>query len=670
MPVLIAAFLLGAVVSPPPDDDDDKRSSGRPAAATAKSADDVQGEVGPSTVRKTEAGGDDDDEEGRGQRSSTIVVTAHKLDTARSHIDAALGASIYSLTNDTIENRPGGETGSVSDILAQAPGVTPSGTGLNLRGSPANQVRINNVIVPEAISDPADLLSSRIADTTRLITGTLPAQFGFAPAGVISVTTKNGLYQHGGQGELFAGTDGFVEPAFEWTGSAGATSLFASGEFEHERSRVADARETSAKDRRTGIDGLGFADHVIDENNRVSLIVGGAHERHEIGATSIGPGTDANGDAYGVATYQHSVGGFTLQTSLFAGAGSNEARFAVTAREHRTSWGTQIDAADTLGAANLVRFGLLATRSAARELGLGGDHSSAGRTSIAVYAQDEWKLASTLTCNPGVRVEWLRGFGPAPRLEPRASLVWQSLNGLAAHLGYARYASAPPLGEGANGASLPDERDDYFDGGLQQTLGGLTVGIDAYSRSTRNYIAEHQTIGSAVPAAFAFDRARISGLELSGTYARHGMTAWANLSLSRAKGRTMIAGEGIFDPATIAAASKGFIPLPGDRPITANGGITQRLGKLTLGGDVLFSSGAVRTLVDTDPNGARHSSYALFGLAAVYHTRIARSPADLRLDLTNLTNVHYALGDTTSLAGDWTRRGRPRAITIGIEQAF
>src|SRR5207244_13320259 len=97
-------------------------------------------------------------------------------------------------------------------------------------------------ILPEARSDPADHLSSRLAETTRLITGTLPAQFGFAPGGVISVTTKNGLYQRGGQAELFAGIRGMLEPAVEWAGSAAGTSLFASGRLERSHSTVAPAQ--------------------------------------------------------------------------------------------------------------------------------------------------------------------------------------------------------------------------------------------------------------------------------------------------------------------------------------------------------------------------------------------------------------------------------------------
>ena len=71
------------------------------------------------------------------------------------------------------------------------------------------------------------------------------------------------------------------------------------------------------------------------------------------------------------------------------------------------------------------------------------------------------------------------------------------------HVGYARYASAAPLGERPAESKLPDERDNYLDIGIQKRAGPFTLGLDGYWRSARNYIAERETIGSAIPAAFA-----------------------------------------------------------------------------------------------------------------------------------------------------------------------
>jgi hypothetical protein len=651
MLLFLAAALLHAPPVPPADGDD---RSPRNAAAQRH-------------------GGRDDDDEEEGHRvdeSSPIVVTARRLDAARTRIDEGLGATVYALSNDAIENRPGGETGSIASILTQTPGVTLHGESLTIRGSRANQVRINDVIVPEAIADPADHLSARLAETTHIITGTLPAQFGFAPAGVISVTTKSGTYQHGGQLEMFGRTDGMIEPAAEWAGAVAGTSLFASASFERERTGIADLAGRSAHDLRRGIEGLAFADHLLGASDRVSLILGGSRQRDRIGATSIGAGTTRADDVYAVGSYQHSSDGVSLQASLFAGAATDAARFAQASRERRSTFGTQIDAAYQPAAAHLIRAGALVARNDATELDPGGKSAAAARTSVGLYAQDEWKLAPALTFNPGVRIEWLHGLASAATAEPRASLVWASPGGLTLHAGYARYAAAAPLRGAPAGQALPDERDDYLDAGLQQRVDAFTFGVDAYWRSVRNLLSERVIPGDAIPLPFAFARAELRGLEISATYARGPVSAWANLALSRARGRTILGGAGLFAPATILAAASRWISLSGARPFVGSGGVTWRIGSFSLTGEVEASSGAVRTASPADPNGARGSPVAMLGVTGVYHARIDEHPIDLRLDLTNLSGVRPVTNDAADLEGGWTRRAQGRAATIGIEFGF
>ena len=637
----------------------------QPRAGHERSGDEP-GKTAPGRARAR----DDDDDDDRPQPGGPIVVTARRLDAARTAIEAGLGATSYSLTNDAVENRPGGETGNLADILAQAPGVTISGGALFIRGARADQVRVNDVIIPEAVADPAERLSARLAETTRLLTGTLPAQFGSAPAGVISVTTKNGLYEHGGQAELFAGSDGLIEPAVEWAGSVADTSLFASASLERDRTTRADAAGLAARDRRIELGGLGFADHLLGGGNRVSLILGGSHARDSVGATSIAAGSEATDEGYAVGAFQHSTDRFTLQASLLGGVASDRFDFNAPTGDRRGSFGTQVDARQALGTAHTLRFGVLATRSTTREQAPDGDRLSAGRTSAALYVQDEWKLADTVTLNPGLRAEWLRGFGSGVAWEPRASLVWAAAAGVTTHAGYARFAAAAPPDEEAVGAPLPDERDDYYDAGVQRSVGALTLGLDGYLRSARHYLATRETPGSALRTAFAFRRARIRGVELSATYARRGATAWANLSLASARARTIEGGQALFAPETLAGASARAVPLAGDWPVTVSGGFTRRFDELTLSGDVIVSSGAVRTIDPFAPDAARRPTYGVIGLAVVYHLRIADRPADLRLDLTNLTNARYATSDATGLEGGWTREGRGRAVTVGIEQGF
>ncbi len=598
-----------------------------------------------------------------------MVVTARRLDAARTLVDVGLGATVTSLSNDAVENRPGGETGSIATTLQQVPGALLTGRILTVRGSAANQVRINNVIVPEAITDPADLLSSRLSQTTRLITGTLPAQFGFAPSGVISITTKNGLYQHGGQAELFVGTDGMVEPAVEWAGSAEGTSLFASGSLERRRTRVADATGAWTSDRRQALEGLGFADHVIDDENRVSLILGGSHERHRFGPTSFGAGEEKARGGFAVATFQHSEGGLTVQASMFGGVGDDKAAFLRASEERRGSWGSQVDGSTKVGEAHLLRIGLLATRSTVRQVRASGVRSGA-RTALNLYAQDEWSLGHGLTLNPGLRLEWLEGLQRRAELEPRASLVWAPIANLTAHVGYARYAAAPPLDEPNALPPLRRETDDLFDVGVSRTSGPLTLAADAYWRHAHGLLVERRIIGSALPDSFQFEQGRMRGVELSGSYGWRGTTAWASLSLAKAEGRQIIGGGAIFPAATLAATASRYVSLGSDRPVHVASGFTKRFGHFSLGADSLVSSGAVRTLSPSDPNGSRQHFSAEFGLAGVYHLTLAGKPVDVRLDLTNLTNSHAPSNDATALEGDWMRFARRRAVTIGIEQGF
>lgn len=646
-----------------PDDDD--RASIRPAMP----GDDEQAKAKAKTSSAKNSDGKDDDEE-RAEPASKIVITARRLDAARTQIDEGLGATVYSLSNDAVENRPGGETGSIANILGQTPGVGLSSFGLTVRGSRSIQVRINDVILPEAILDPAEHLTSRLAEATKLITGTLPAQFGFAPAGVISVTTKNGHYEHGGQAEFFADTRGMIEPAVEWSGATGSTSLFGSGSFERSRDQVTDSLGLSARAVRHELEGLAFGDQLIDDNDRVSLILGGSREAHRFGQTSIGAGTRRNSDGYGVVTFQHSADRLTIQASLFGAAAGQKAEFNALSDSRRTSYGTQVDAAYELGKAHRLRGGLLLTHSTNRESDNRGTIRSDRRTSLGLYAQDEWKITPALTFNPGVRAEWLRGLGSAAEIEPRASLVWAGPKGLTAHLGYARYAIVAPVGEDPALRRLKPERDDYLDLGVQQRLGGLTLGADAYWRKTKNLIVEREVLGSAVSDAFIYRRGRFRGLEFSSTYSRGPVTAWANLTIARGQGRSILDGTAMFSPAVLAAADSHWIDLGADRRLTVSGGLTWRLGKLNLSGDVTAGSGAARTLRSDDPNGARSAAFATFGIAAVYHVRIAGQPADFRADLTNITNVRYRIGDASNIEGGWTRFAQGRALMLGIEQGF
>lgn len=391
-------------------------------------------------------------------------------------------------------------------------------------------------------------------------------------------------------------------------------------------------------------------------------ILGGASERHRIGATSLPAGSEQSRDGYAVGVYQHHAGPFTAQAALSIAGVRERADFGLPDREQRASRGLQLDSGYQAGSHRLGA-GLLLTAVSARD----GSATTRRRTSLGAYVQDQWSVTPELTVDAGLRADRL-GRGSIARVEPRAAIVWQSGNGISMHAGYSRFVSAAPIEETGR-AGLPIEQDDYFAAGIQRKTGPWTFGLETYVRSARNLIAARQQIGSAAARAFAFARGRFRGVELSATYARGPINGWANLSLSRSRARSIAVGRDLFSQAELDGAAT-WVPLASDRPVTASGGLTWHRGKLSLSGDMLAGSGAVRTADPGQPNGWRAPAFATFGLAAVYHLRIAGHPDDLRLDLTNLADVRYPTSDARNLEGGWARFAQGRAMVVGIEQAF
>src|ERR1700742_50765 len=109
-----------------------------------------------------------------------IVVTAQRLDAARSEVEPALGATTYSMPQAFIDNLPSGANAKLNQVILQAPGVAQDSFGqLHVRGDHGNiQFRLNNVILPEGLQVFGQTISPRLAQNIDLITGAVPAQYG------------------------------------------------------------------------------------------------------------------------------------------------------------------------------------------------------------------------------------------------------------------------------------------------------------------------------------------------------------------------------------------------------------------------------------------------------------------------------------------------------------
>src|SRR5256714_13579036 len=167
--------------------------------------------------------------------AESVVVTSQELDISREQIVPSLGATRYTVGPDRLDSQAQGEDAPFNQTILRFPGVAQDSFGqLHLRGEHANlQYRINDVLLPEGITGFGQELSTRFADNISLITGALPAQFGFRTTGVIDVHTKTGAEFAGGEASVQVGSFDAIMPSFEYGGVSGRLTYYMMGSYLH-----------------------------------------------------------------------------------------------------------------------------------------------------------------------------------------------------------------------------------------------------------------------------------------------------------------------------------------------------------------------------------------------------------------------------------------------------
>jgi outer membrane receptor for ferrienterochelin and colicins len=426
-----------------------------------------------------------------------VVVTAQRLDAARSAIEPALGATTYSMPEAFINNLPAGANTQLNQVVLQAPGVAQDSFGqLHVRGDHGNiQFRLNNVILPEGLQVFGQTLSPRLASDVQLITGALPSQYGLRTAGIINITTKSG-FKNGGEASLYGGSHGVITPSVEYGGSWGKSSAF--GSFSYTGTDVGiespDGSTTPLHDHSDQFQGFGYFDHILDATSRISAIIGTSQQSFQIpnvrglqpdlGLNLNGRTTFASealdqrqreGTTYGIVTYLKTTEKFTGQASFFTRYSelkytpdvAGELLFngiAQAARKTDLSMGVQLEGVYALNDAHTLRSGLIVSTDRTTSDtnsqvflvdGAGNqisntpttivDNSRAQAWTYSLYLQDEWKITDALTLNYGLRFDQVNAFLKENQVSPRVNLVWIPVEGTTLHAGYARYLTPPPF---------------------------------------------------------------------------------------------------------------------------------------------------------------------------------------------------------------------------------
>jgi outer membrane receptor protein involved in Fe transport len=438
------------------------------------------------------------------------VTVYGKLDKARSQIMPDLGATAYSVTKEQLESESQGDNAPFNEVILRAPGVAQDSAvngDLHVRGEHANlQYRINDVLLPEGITGFGLELDPRFVESLQLITGSLPAQYGFRTAGVVDIQTKSGAFENGGEAEMYGGSYDTLRPSVELGGSEGKLSYFFDGSCDHNDIGIENPTGSSIPIHDTTDQGKAFTylSYILDDTSRVTVMGSASYSDFQVPNTpGVPAGTSPNGNPwvpgtfdsanlnenqneqnyYGVVTYQKSAGDLNFQTSVFARNSTvhfipdpvGDLFFNGVASDvdrKLYSGGLQTDGSYVLNDQHTLRAGVMLldetvsdnstttvfpVDSSGNPTGPAfpiGDNQELHGLFYGAYLQDEWKIVPKLTLNYGARFDvFSSSFDDENQLSPRANLIYEATKTTTLHAGYSRYFTPPPV-ENVSGSTI------------------------------------------------------------------------------------------------------------------------------------------------------------------------------------------------------------------------
>jgi outer membrane receptor protein involved in Fe transport len=429
--------------------------------------------------------------------SMDLDVIAKQLDVARQQIQPSLGATTYNFSPQALQDIPQGSNAPLNQVLLQAPGVAQDSFGqIHLRGEHANvQFRLNGVELPEGLSVFGQALESRFAESLSLITGALPAQYGFQTAGVVDIQTKTGITNPGLAVTMYGGQQNWLQPSFEYGGRSGPVDWFITGDYLHNDIGIENptASFNPIHDTTNQFHGLAYASAILDPSTRISMILGAFEGQFQIpnnpGQPTLGFTVNGVSDFnsaslnenqqertdFAILSLQKHVTDVDVQISAYTRYSSlsfspdwlGDLLFngiAQQATRSDAAYGVQTDGSWRINDQHTLRFGFLAqqeigngktfsqvlpvdsTGTPTTDVPLGVPNSFAKTGALeGIYVQDEWRILPKLTLNAGLRFDAVQEFTQENQVSPRINLVWKPTETTTLNAGYARYFVPPPF---------------------------------------------------------------------------------------------------------------------------------------------------------------------------------------------------------------------------------
>jgi len=424
-----------------------------------------------------------------------VDIDAQRLDRARNGFQPDIGASVYRVTQADIDAMPQGQNTPLNEVLLQMPGVANDSYGqLHVRGDHADlQYRINGILIPEPISGFGQSFDSRIVGQLNLVTGALPAEYGYRTAGIVDIKTKAGDLGQGGSIDVYGGSHQTLQQSADVFGSQGPLTYYFSGSHGVNNLGIESptASGSPPHDHTQRSNGFGYMSYIVNPLTRVSVMFGTSTNWFQLPNAA---GLPIQYSLQGVSSFdstnlnetQSELNNFAVIALQGTNGGKLDYQIALSTRYSRTQFnpdpigdlsfngvassdfhsdqtnGLQTDFVYRLNDKHTVRAGVMVQQEHAdfnhsvsvfpvdangnqtSDVPFGiNDSSSKSGYLYSAYLQDEWKLTDKLTLNYGMRYDKLNQYVDASQLSPRIGLVYQPTNATTLHAGYARYFTPP-----------------------------------------------------------------------------------------------------------------------------------------------------------------------------------------------------------------------------------
>ncbi len=426
----------------------------------------------------------------------SLEIVGQRLNESRNGLSPDTGSTVFRFDKKDILALPLGDSTPLNQVILRAPGAVQDSFGqLHLRGDHGNlQYRVNGAVIPEAISGFGQALDTRFADQISILTGALPAQYGYRTAGVIDIQTKGASFDNTGRISLQGGSRQHVEGSAEAGGSKGAFTYFLIGSILRNQLGIENptAEKHALHDQTRQEKSFGYLAYLLDNDSRVSFIFGTSNNKFEIPNTpgqipgyilDNAPVVSSNRldarqsekNAFQILSYQATAGSKTdYQISIFHRDTNANYRpdpigdlvfngIAAQVLRRNQAAGLQGDFARRINAEHTLRTGIFAQRerfgtdNTARVFPADADRNQTAVTPITIidnsylsgnlfgiYLQDEWKPATGLTINYGSRFDRVNSVVRERQLSPRVGATYAWNEKTTVHAGYARYFTPPP----------------------------------------------------------------------------------------------------------------------------------------------------------------------------------------------------------------------------------